>query len=262
MQSQTIDVVINNWKGKVFYNPHFPTARKDAESYAQPHGKILSLPELIEGIQKTVSLLQYTYTSNSEEDILHSSQGKKYLYIFHGSGILTAKRAALAYKRKQKSVPAAAFLTLEENNNLLEGKLADGREVPIYSTREFWRTNEFPEKYAIALDAKTARRACSGRRMVDQLYEDPLFVPRIGSPARAAVFLDLLKSMESVFHSRTYGNWHPYHEINFYIPQARVLYLGVGTNGICSVFAGFGGFPALKTQILEELPQVRDKIYK
>lgn len=251
MQSQTLDIVINGWKGKVFYNSHLPTARKDAEDYAQPTGKLLSMPLLIDGIQKIVSLLQYTYTTNSEEAVLHSPRGNKYLYIFHGCSVLTAGRAALAWKRGLLTEEQAAQLTNEENNDLFEGRIGDGTEVPVYGAKEFWRNNTFPEVYAIALDAKTARRAISGRRCIDDLYEDPLFVPRIGSPKNAAEFLDILKAMETVFYSRTYGNWHPYDEIDFRIPQARVLYLGAGTNGVCSVFSGCGGFPAMKAQIIE-----------
>ncbi len=250
MQSLAPDIVINGWKGKVFYNSHFPTARKDAEEYAHPYGKILSLPEIVDGIVQTPFLIRNMYTTNSEEAVLHSSGEKKYLYLFHGCGILTARRTAMAWKQGPLIEEHAVFLTEKENKNLFEGRIDDRTEVPVYSVREFWRSTAFPGRYAIALDAKTATSALSGRQRIDDFYDDPLFVSRIGSPKKATEFLDFLKRLQSVFPSQTYGNWHPYNAGDFQAPHVKSLYLGAGTNGVCSVFSGYGGFPAVKVQMI------------
>lgn len=252
MQSQTLDVLVNGWKGKVFYNTHILTAQKEAKEYAQPHGKLLTVRELVQ--ERIRVILQGIpsphwsnwYTGYGEEDLIQSSQKKTYLFLLHGCGILTPQRNGAETSKKAHTLEYAVPLTKRESRALFAGKLSN-KHVPIYSYEEFWKTRQFPNAYAIALEKPYFQRFKNGRYPLRMFYNDPLFHARIGHPETAIELLDLL---DEITAKKEYASWHPYDNINLEVPQARIPFIGRGTNGILSIFSS-GGFVGIKTRIID-----------
>lgn len=255
MQSQTLDVVVNGWKGKVFYNTHVLSAQKEAKEYAQPHGKLLTIRELMQ--ERIRVILQRIpsphwsnwYTGYGEEDLVQSPQRKTYLFLLHGCGILTPQRNVAISPKKTLTLEHAVPLTKRESHALFRGKLSN-KDVPVYSYGEFWKTKQFPDAYAIALEKLHFQKSKNGRYPLHMFYNDPLFHARIGHPETAIKLLDLL---EEITTKKEYASWHPYEEISLEVPQARIPFIGRGTNGILSVFSS-GGYIGIKTRIIEEGP--------
>lgn len=254
MQSQTLDVLVNGWKGKVFYNTHVITAQKEAKEYAQPHGKLLTIRELVQ--ERIRVILQGIpsphwrnwYTGYGEEDLIQSPQRKTYLFLFHGCGILTPRRNFAVSARRVLSLEQAVPLTKKESHTLFAGKLSH-KEVPVYGYEDFWKTRHFPDAYAIALERDHVQHSKNGRYPLHMFYNDPLFHARIGHPETAIELLDLLGDITA---KKEYASWHPYERINLDVPQARVPFIGRGTNGILSIFSS-GGFVGIKTRIIDQI---------
>ena len=236
-------------QGQPFYNTSLPRALAEARQYAQNGGHVASLPELLKG--RVISpadseLWTNWFTALSEENVGKTAVGSSVLVTVHGGGVLsTPERITRAYEEKLTPQYAAKF-TDAEFRDVVEGKLADGRQIPVYSFTDFKKgVKDLPLQYAVVMDYETARKTESGHQKIDKLYDNPLVIVRAGGVEAAKAFLDKAKS---VYDSKKLGNWHPFNSVDVEQPQGRLLFLGnddsyglIGGNSLNYYFGRFVG---------------------
>ncbi|PIN79660.1 hypothetical protein COV16_03015, partial [Candidatus Woesearchaeota archaeon CG10_big_fil_rev_8_21_14_0_10_34_8] len=171
------------------------------------------------------------YTCASEEDVGRTRQRNKVMIEVHGGGILTPERIETADRRGLTRQYAAQYLAESEVETLLNGKLADGTEIPVYSFADFIRgIAGLPRRYAVVMDYDTARNADSGHLPVESLRDNALVIVRAGGVAEANHFVDKIAQQYT-----KYGNWHTFNDINAGKTHGGLLFLGYnhysGLNG-------------------------------
>jgi hypothetical protein len=115
-----------------------------------------------------------------------------------------------------------------EAQDVVDGKLPDGSEIPVFPYNEFkLGIADLPRRYAVVLDFETAKNSKSGKETFDDLKDDPLMIVRAGGVEVAATYLDKARDRNK---SAVMGNWHCLNDIDPDQPQTRVLFLG-GTEG-------------------------------
>ena len=68
-----------------------------------------------------------------------------------------------------------------EARDIVERRLPDGAEIPVFSYVEFRRgIADLPRRYGIILDFNTAKKSKSGNQNFEILREDPLMTIRAG----------------------------------------------------------------------------------
>ena len=125
----------------------------------------------------------------------------------------------------------AAKITASEAHDVLEGKLPDGSEIPVYPFDEFRRgVADLPRRYAVVMDFDTARRCSNGYELFDDLKEDPIMITRAGGVEAAEAYLDKAKNRHNTARM---GCWHPFNSINDRDqPQTRVPALAGNKGGV------------------------------
>ncbi len=214
-------------QGQPFYNTSLPRALAEAREYVQNGGHIASMPELLRGrviSPATDELWTNWFTALSEENVGKTAVGSSVLVTVHGGGVLsTPERISRAYEEGLTPQYAAKFTDVEFRD-IVEGKLADGRQIPVYSFTDFKKgVKDLPVQYAVVMDYETARKTESGHQEIDKLYDNPLVIVRAGGVEAAKAFLDKAKS---VYDSKKLGNWHPFNNVDVEQPQGRLLFLG------------------------------------
>jgi hypothetical protein len=123
----------------------------------------------------------------------------------------------------------AGKITESEAHNLLDGRLPDGSEIPVFSFDEFKQgVTDLPRRYAVVMDFETAMKCKSGYEPFDDLKVDPLMIVRAGGAEAAAAYLDKAKDR----HNTTVtGSWHPFNDIDPQQPQTRVPLLSGNQGG-------------------------------
>jgi len=171
----------------------------------------------------------------SEEDIgidvkgKFASKGKPVLVEVHGTGIFVSDEKFSNSSKLGLTAGYGLKLINNEFENLLDGKIQDNPEIPIYHFDEFRNTNKFPTLYAIVLDFDIARETESGRLDLEKLYNNPVFQMRVGSIETATLFLDKLRNWYS---DQKFGNRHSFNDVDPNQPQGRLLTLGSEDFGI------------------------------
>lgn len=232
-------------QAEIIFEPHIPTALRRALRYAGDDGFVASLPQLLHAraIAPYDSIIWNTwFTSNSEECVVTTKQGNHVVVAVHGGGILaTPERIETSLHADQnRSNPEgltntyAAKISEHEARNVLEGKLPDGVEIPVYTFDEFKRGGaDLPWRYGVILDFALARKTKKGFAPFDVLKDEPNFIVRAGGVDGAAVYLDKFQARHE---TKLMGNFHPFDHINPDQPQTRVIFLagnkgGVGSEG-------------------------------
>lgn len=229
----------------IFFEPHIPTALGRALDYAGDNGFVASMPQLLHARANAPydNIIWNTwFTANSEESVVTTAQGNRVVVAVHGGGIFAKparfERSYHADMDRSNSEGItgqyAAKITDSEVRDLLQGKLPDGSEIPLYLFDEFKRgIADLPLRYGVILDFELARKAKRGYERFDILKDEPNMIIRAGGVEPLAAYLDRFKARHN---TKVMGNWHPYNRINPDQAQTRIPFLagnkgGVGSEG-------------------------------
>jgi len=228
-------------QAEIIFEPHIPTALRRALRCAGDDGFVASLPQLLHARATSPydSIVWNTwFTSNSEESVVMTPQGNRVVVAVHGGGILAAP------ERFEKSLYAdlnpsnpegltntyAAKNSERETRDVLEGKLPDGTEIPVYPYDEFKRgiANQ-PWRYGVILDFELARRTEKGFQSFDILRDEPNMIVRAGGVEPLEGYLDKAQARHK---TKLMGNFHPFDYIDPDQPQTRVIFLAGNKGGV------------------------------
>ncbi|MCY3821608.1 MAG: hypothetical protein OXH52_20015 [Gammaproteobacteria bacterium] len=227
----------------IVFDSYLPDALRRALDYAGEKGFVASMPQLLHARANAPydNIVWNTwFSSNSEESVVKTRAGHRVLVTVHGGGIFASpERFERVYRASVDRFSPdgytgqyAAKISEQEARGVLEGRLPDGDEVPVYPFRELQRgIRDLPRRYAVVMDFETARNSSSGYLAFDDLCEQPLMIVRAGGAEAAAAYLGRARDRHN---TKVMGNWHPYRRIDPDRPQTRVLFLtgnrdGVGT---------------------------------
>ena len=229
----------------MFFEPHIPTALRRALTYAGDDGFVASMPQLLHARSNASydNIIWNTwFTANSEESVVTSPQGNHVVVAVHGGGIFAepARFERSFHADQHRSTPAGltgqfpAKIPETEVRDLLNGKLPDGSEIPVFPFDEFKRgVADLPMRYGVTLDFEIAKNAKRGFERFDVLKDEANMIIRAGGVDPLAAYLDKFRDR----HNTTLmGNWHPYLRIDPDQPQTRIPFLagnkgGVGSEG-------------------------------
>ncbi len=151
---------------------------------------VLSLPEMVT-LLYSCSLdhsiwNQGSYTGLTQEIRTLDLAGNDVLLTIHGTDVLSSNFdcSSLLSSRTNVGVPMNCAVT----NGVLRGRLLTGEEVPIFSLQEFLdkSVTSFPRSYIIVTPYRVIEEMVdSSSSSRKPLYENPLFVLRVGSPEAA-----------------------------------------------------------------------------
>jgi hypothetical protein len=206
---------------------------------------VASLPQLLHAraIAPYDNIVWNTwFTSNSEECVVTTKQGNHVVVAVHGGGILaTPERFERSLHADQnRSNPEgltgdyAAKISEREARDVLEGKLPDGTEIPVYAFEDLKRgIAGLPRRYGVILDYELARKSKKGFQSFDVLRDEPNMIVRAGGVEPLAAYLDKVQARHD---TKLMGNFHPFDHIDPDQPQTRVIFLagnkgGVGSEG-------------------------------
>jgi len=229
----------------IFFEPHIPTALRRALIYAGDNGFVASMPQLLHARANAPydNIIWNTwFTANSEESVVTTPQGNRVVVAVHGGGIFANperfERSFHADLNRSNSAgitgQTAAKISAVEVRDLLQGRLPDGTEIPIYPFEEFKRgIPDLPMRYGVVLDFELAKSAKRGYESFDILKDEANMIVRAGGVDALAAYLDKFRDR----HNTTLmGNWHPYLRIDPDQAQTRIPFLagnqgGVGSEG-------------------------------
>jgi len=227
----------------IIFEPHIPTALQRALRYAGDDGFVASLPQLLHARANAPydNIVWNTwFTSNSEECVVTTKQGNHVVVAVHGGGVFASpERFERSFHADlDRSNPEgltgqyAAKISEIEARDVLEGKLPDGAEIPVYPFDEFKRgTADLPRRYGVILDFELARKSKKGFQSFDVLKDEPNMIVRAGGVEPLAAYLDKAQARHN---TKLMGNFHPFDHINPDQPQTRVIFLAGNKGGVDS----------------------------
>ena len=222
----SIDDILN---GTVFYDASMPTALRQALDYAGTNGIVATMPEFIAAkakADKGHAFWQSWHTAHTEEDIGVDKKGSFYrsgepvLVVVHGGGILTPERIQQAYD--EGLLNNSAKYRDEEFDYLLEGKLGDGTNIPLYRLDEIEAGKSgLPHRFGVVMPYGMAQATKSGYHQKGPFLENPLVIARAaGSLEHLEAFYEKAKSSNGDL-----GNYHSFNGRDAAAPQGRVLFV-------------------------------------
>ena len=230
-------------EAEIFFEPHVPNALRQALEYAGGDGFVASMPQLL--CARTHAdydniIWNTWFTSYSEESVVTTPQGSHVVVAIHGGGIFASpERFERVYRASVDRSNAdgftgqyAAKISQSEARGLLQGRLPNGAEVPVYPFAEFKRgIADLPIRYGVVLDYELARQSKRGYEEFETLKDDPNMIVRAGGVEANAAYLDKFKHRHN---TKLMGNWHPYNRIDPRVPQTRIPFLAGNQGGIHS----------------------------
>ena len=225
----------------VIFDSYLPEALRLALNYAGDDGFVASLPQLLHARANADydNIIWNTwFTTNSEESVVTTRQGNRVVVAVHGGGIFgSPDRFEKLYRANQNRASEFGFtgqysakISIQEAQDVLEGKLPDGSEIPIYPFEEFKRgVADQPWRYGVILDFEMARRSKKGYQSFDILRDEPNMIVRAGGIEAAAAYLDKAQARHD---TKVMGNFHPFDHINPDQAQARVPFLAGNKGGV------------------------------
>jgi hypothetical protein len=241
--AEVIETTDLKMQAEIIFEPHIPTALQRSLQYAGDEGFVASMPQLLHARANAPfgNIIWNTwFTANSEESVMTTKQGNRVVVAVHGGGIFASparfEKSFYADLDRSNSEgitgQTAAKISTREAHDLLEGKLPDGSEIPIYLFNEFKRgITDLPIRYGVVLDFELARSAKRGFESFDVLKDEPNMIVRAGGVEPLAVYLDKFRDRNN---TELMGNWHPYLRIDPNQPQTRILFLAGNKGGIGS----------------------------
>ena len=222
-------------EAEIIFETHLPDALRQALEYAGDDGFVASMPQLLHArvnadygneIWNT-----WFFTSNSEESLATTKQGNQVAVMVHGGGIFaTPERFRKLYLSSVNRSCKTGFTGLfgakiaeREARDMVEGKLPDGTEIPVFSFDEIKRgVANLPRRYAIVMDFDLARKSKRGYATFDELKDDPLMIARAGGAEAAAAYLD---KAQGYYNTEVMGSWHRFNDMNPDQPQTYIQFL-------------------------------------
>jgi hypothetical protein len=177
------------------------------------------------------------FTSHSEESVVTTPQGNHVIVAIHGGGIYASPErfekmyyASKDYRNTHGYTEQfAGKISEQEARQVLEGRLPDGTEVPVYPFEEFKQgISDLPIRYGVILDYELARQSLRGYEEFEVLKDDPNMIVRAGGVEANAAYLNKFRDRHN---TKLMGHWHPYNRINPDQPQTRVLFLAGNQGG-------------------------------
>jgi len=227
----------------IFFEPHIPTALRQALQYSGNDGFVASMPQLLHARANAPydNIIWNTwFTANSEESVVKTPQGNRVVVAVHGGGIFALpERFERSYHADlNRSNPegltgqSAARISETEARSLLNGHLPDGSNIPVYPFEEFKQgVADLPMRYGVILDLEMARKSTSGYDRFEVLKDEPNLIVRAGGAEPLAAYLDKFRDRHN---TKMMGNWHPYKRIDPDQPQTRILFLAGNKDGVGS----------------------------
>jgi hypothetical protein len=226
----------------IFFDSYLPNALRRALDYAGHDGYVASLPALLHARANAPydNIIWNTWFSpNSEESVLTTPQGNSVVVTVHGGGIFASPaRFEKLFRASTDRFCELGFtglfagkMTEREAHDVLDGKLPDGTDIPVFSLEEFLRgVSNLPRRYAVSMDFETAKKCRSGYEAFDDLKDDPLMIVRAGGVEAAAAYLDKARNRHN---TAKMGCWHPFNSIKDpNQPQTRVPTLAGNKGGV------------------------------
>ena len=225
----------------IFFDSHVPNALRRALEYAGDDGFVASMPQLLHARANASydNIIWNTwFTSNSEESVVKTPQGQRVVVAVHGGGIYASpERFEKTYRASVNRSSSEGFtgqyagkISEREARDVLDGKLPDGTEIPIFPFDEFKRgVADLPLRYAVVTDFETVRKSTRGYDPFDVLKDEPNMIVRAGGVEPLAAYLDKARDRHN---TSVMGNWHPYNRIDPDQPQTRIPFLAGNEGGV------------------------------
>ena len=222
-------------EAEIVFESHITTALQRALAFAGENGFVASLPQLLHA--RTYSdydniIWNTWFTSYSEESVVTTPQGNHVIVAIHGGGIFASpERYERVYRASvdRSNVDGftgqyAAKITQQEAHDILEGRLPDGTEVPVYPYEEFKQgISDLPAiRYRVIIDYELARQSLRGYEEFEVLKDDPNMIVRAGGVEANNAYLDKYRDRNN---TKLMGHWHPYNRIDKNQPQTRMPFL-------------------------------------
>ncbi len=227
----------------IFFESYATIALRRALRYAGDDGFVASMPQLLHArVNASYDNIIWNtwFSAYSEENVVTTPQGNHVVVTVHGGGIFAlparferSLRANLSrYNSEGLTGQYAAKITQAEARDVLEGKLPDGSEIPIYPFDEFRRgVADLPMRYGVVLDFQVAKKGKRGYESFEVLKDDPNMIVRAGGSEPLAAYLDKARNRHG---TELMGNSHSHNWIDPSQPQARFLNLGGNIGGVGS----------------------------
>lgn len=228
-------------EAEIIFEPHVPYALRRALEYAGEDGFVASMPQLLHARAKAPydNIIWNTwFTSNTEESVVTTPQGNRVVVVVHGGGIFaTPERFERVYRADVARTNTEGFtgqyagkISEKEAHDVLEGRLPDGTEIPVYPFDEFKRgVANLPIRYGIILDFEMARKSKRGYETFEVLKDEPNMIARAGGVEANVAYLDKFQQRHN---TKLMGNWHPYNRIDPNQPQTRIPFLAGNRGGV------------------------------
>ncbi len=228
-------------EAEIIFESHLPNALRRALEYAGDDGFVASMPQLLHARANAPydSIIWNTwFTSNSEESVVTTPQGHRVVVAVHGGGIYASpERFERTYRASvDRSSPEgftgqyAGKISAREASDVLDGKLPDGAEIPVFQFDEFKRgVADLPLRYGVISDFEMVRKSTRGYDPFDVLKDEPNMIVRAGGVEPLAAYLDKARDRHN---TKIMGNWHPYARIDPDQPQTRILFLAGNEGGV------------------------------
>ena len=222
-------------EAEIIFETHLPDALRRALEYAGDDGFVASMPQLLQARvnadYENEIWNTWFFTSNSEESLAITVQGNPVAVMVHGGGIFaTPDRFRKLYLSSVSRYSKTGFTGLfgakiaeHEARDVVEGKLPDGTEIPVFPFDEFRQgINDLPRRYAVVMDFEMARKSICGYASFDALKHDPLMIVRAGGVEAAAAYLD---KAQGYYNTEVMGSWHRYNHMNPGQSQTYIQFL-------------------------------------
>ena len=225
----------------IIFESFLPNALRRALEYAGDDGFVASMPQLLHArVNASYDNIIWNtwFTSNSEESVATTPQGYRVVVAVHGGGIYASpERFEKTYRSSTyRSSPEgftgqyAGKISEREVQDVLNGKLPDGTEIPVFSFDEFKRgVADLPLRYAVVSDFETVRKSTRGYDPFDVLKDEPNMIVRAGGVEPLAAYLDKARDRHN---TAVMGNWHPYNRIDPDQAQTRIPFLAGNLGGV------------------------------
>ena len=242
-QEDDVDMTDIRMEAEIFFDSHVPDALRRALEYAGEDGFVASMPQLLHARANAPygNVIWNTwFTSYTEESVITTPRGTHVVVVVHGGGIYASpERFERTYRASvDRNNPEgftgqyAGKISPGEAGDLLNGKLPDGAEIPIYRFDEFKRgISGLPGRYGVVLDYELARRSTRGFDTFEALRDEPNLIARAGGVEPLAAYLDKAQARHD---TKKMGNWHPYNRIDPNQPQTRIVFLAGNRGGVGS----------------------------
>jgi len=230
-------------EAEIIFEPHVPTAFRRALDYAGDDGFVASMAQLLHARANADydNIIWNTwFTSNTEESVIKTPQGNHVVACVHGGGIFSSpERFEKVYRSSVDRSDADGFtgqyagkISQKEASDVLEGRLPDGTQIPMYPFDEFKKgVTNLPIRYGIILDLEMARQSTRGYDPFDVLKDEPNMIARAGGVEANAAYLDKARDRHN---TQIMGNWHPYNRIDLDQLQTRIPFLAGNEGGMCT----------------------------